>query len=117
MLIDPTKINIQSGDETLFVHYDSDGPMWTQEGHREARVRVQFTPVYDGPPVVHVGMSLLDFAGHTAVRAEIVAEHISATGFDLVFKTWSDTKTAQARANWLALGQSRAGADLWDLEE
>lgn len=117
MLIDPIKINIQSGDETLFVDYETGGEMWTQEGHREARHRVQFTPAFDTAPVVHVGISLFDFAAHTAVRAEIVAEHVSATGFDLVFKTWSDTQAAQARANWLAIGQSRTGTALWDLNE
>lgn len=117
MLIDPQKINIQSGDETLFIHFENDGPMWVQDGHRETRLSVAFDVAFDAPPVVHVGLSLIDFAADRAVRAEIVAEHISNTGFDLVFKTWADTRSAQARGNWLAIGTASQAGGNWDLQE
>jgi hypothetical protein len=42
---------------------------------------------------------------HTAAyRAELVAEEITTEGFDIVFRTWSDSRVARVRAAWMAIG-------------
>ena len=50
----------------------------------------------------------------TNLRAEITPERVSETGFDLVFRTWGDTRVARIRADWLAIGPVRDEDD-WDL--
>ena len=47
-------------------------------------------------------------------RADISTENISTTGFDIVFKTWGDTKIARVRAAWFAIGEF-AGDEEWEL--
>ncbi|MCI5042623.1 MAG: H-type lectin domain-containing protein, partial [Donghicola eburneus] len=50
----------------------------------------------------------------TNVRVEITAENITVRGFDLVFRTWGDTRIARARASWQAIG-SLPHEDDWQL--
>ena len=47
-------------------------------------------------------------------RAEIMAENISREGFEIVFKTWGDTKVARVAASWTAFGPTEYDDD-WDL--
>jgi hypothetical protein len=47
-------------------------------------------------------------------RADIAAERIAPTGFDLVFRTWGDTRVARIRADWIAMG-ALADDDAWQL--
>jgi hypothetical protein len=49
----------------------------------------------------------------TNQRAETVVENITENGFDIVFRTWGDTKIARARASWMAIGGAEA-EDNWD---
>jgi hypothetical protein len=51
----------------------------------------------------------------TAHRSELVAENISETGFDVVFRTWSDSRVARVRAAWMAIGDLPFEDD-WDVE-
>ncbi len=55
----------------------------------------------------------LDQSANT--RVEIVAEDITNQGFDLVFRTWGDTRIARVRAAWLAFGDLR-NSDDWDID-
>ena len=48
------------------------------------------------------------------LRACAVAETITKDGFDLVFRTWGDTRVARVRLAWLAVGELRQ-VDEWDL--
>jgi hypothetical protein len=48
------------------------------------------------------------------VRADILADKVTTTGFDLVFRTWSDTRVARVRMNWMAIGEVRSEDD-WDV--
>ena len=50
----------------------------------------------------------------SALRADVVAETITKDGFDLVFRTWGDTRVARVRLAWMAMGELRQ-ADDWDL--
>lgn len=116
-IISNSALLVLSGDETLFIDYSNGGPMWQGEGHREIRKRIEFTSHFTQAPVVNVGFSLLDFAQDRAVRAEVVAEKVGAVSFDLVFKIWGDTRAAQGRANWIALGTAGKSDDFWQLQE
>lgn len=78
--------------------------MWKGEGPRERRLRVGFSEAYADPPDVSVNLSLWDVASGANVRIEIGAENTTTDGFDLVFRTWGDTRIARARASWQAIG-------------
>lgn len=106
---------VDQGDIQLFADYVDDGPMWTGSGDREIRRAVNFSGKFKSPLAVHVSLSLLDVDQSTNTRVEVVAEDITNKGFDLVFRTWSDTRIARARAAWLAIGDMR-NADDWDID-
>ncbi len=53
-------------------------------------------------------------AAGTAFRSELVAEDITVDGFDIVFRTWNDTRVARIRAAWMAIGNLPFGDD-WDV--
>jgi hypothetical protein len=52
--------------------------------------------------------------GNTNQRADLRAEKITARGFDLVFRTWGDSRVARIRADWMAMGELTAEDD-WEL--
>ena len=45
---------------------------------------------------------------------DIAAEDTTERGFQLVFRTWDDTKVARVRADWTAIGEVTHEDD-WDL--
>lgn len=100
-----TTIGIDQGDEHLFSDFESDGPMWTGRGNRERRKKIKFAESYLSPPTVHVSLSLWDMDSGPNIRAEVVAEKITETGFDLVFRTWGDSRAARVRMSWMSIGQ------------
>mgnify|MGYP006075315471 FL=1 len=50
----------------------------------------------------------------TVIRADVAAETVTETGFDLVFRTRSDTRVARARIGWMAIGEL-SDEDDWDV--
>lgn len=78
--------------------------MWAGEGPRVVRQTVSFTESFAAPPIVHVSIGMWDIEGKANQRADISAEGITATSFEIVFRTWGDTKVARIRAEWLAIG-------------
>lgn len=108
------QIGVDSGDVPMFSDFEDDGPMWRGEGPRESRKTIVFSEAFQEPPSVHVGLSLWDVAEGANARIEIVAEAVTETGFDLVFRTWGDTRVARARAAWQAIG-SLPHEDDWQL--
>ena len=109
-----SRIGIDQGDDEVFSEFAAGGSMWTGEGNRERRKRVKFSEPFRVPPAVHAGLSLWDVDQRANVRAELVAEKITKTGFDLVLRTWSATRIARVRMNWLAIGEI-ASEDDWDV--
>jgi H-type lectin domain len=107
-------IGVDQGEIVLFSDFENGGEMWTGTGPRERRQRVVFNREFRELPMVHVSVSLWDVDTSSAVRAEISAENIACDGFDIVFRTWLDTRVARIRAAWLALG-SLPHADDWDI--
>ena len=53
---------------------------------------------------MNVHVSLWDFGKNSAVRFDIWAEDIIEKGFNVVFKTWGDTRVAGIRVNCQAVG-------------
>ncbi len=107
-------IGIDQGDVLIFSDFDTGGPMWTAEGPRESRRPVRFSENFRKPPAVHVSLSLWDVDNSSNTRAEVTADTVTEAGFDLVFRTWGNTRVARVRMNWMAIGELRH-ADEWDL--
>jgi len=107
-------IGVDQGDPVLFADFETDGDMWTGRGQRERRKRIKFSETYRSPPAVHLTISLWDVDASTVVRADITAETITTDGFDMVFRTWGDTRVARVRASWMAIGEL-ADSDEWQL--
>src|SRR5574343_736741 len=108
-------MGILQGSRMLFSDYATDGPMWTGEGRRESRHMITFAEPFLFTPAVMVGISLWDMDHKSNMRADLSAEEVTERGFHLVFRTWGDTRVAQLRADWTAIGALR-DEDLWDIE-
>lgn len=100
-------VGIDQGSEILFSAFEDNGPMWSGEGPRAVRYPVRFSSSFLAPPVVHVTVGMWDVEGNSNQRADIFADNVSHDGFEIVFKTWGDTRVARIRAEWLAIGAVR----------
>lgn len=107
-------IGIEQGTKILFSDFVHDGAMWTGSGPREVRQKEQFKEAFVAPPAVTVGISMWDMDHNANSRVDITAENVSETGFEIVFRTWADTRIARIRADWLAIGQAQDDDD-WDV--
>lgn len=107
-------IGVEQGRMTLFSDFADDGVMWAGQGPREVRQPQLFQEPFAEPPVVMVGISMWDMDQKTNFRADIMAENITPAGFEIVFRTWADTRVARIRADWTAIGPMR-GEDDWDV--
>lgn len=99
----------------LFSDFQHDGEMWSGDGDREHRVPVEFSDPFLSAPAVMVSISLWDADHTTNQRMDLSAEKVTPKGFDLVFRTWGDTRVARVRADWMALGEV-AHEDDWELD-
>ena len=97
-------IGIDQGDNVLFSDYEDGGIMWTGQGPRERRKSLLFARPFKAPPMVHVTLSMWDMDNAHNARADVSAERITREGFDILFRTWGDTRVARARIGWFALG-------------
>lgn len=107
-------VGIDEGSVVLFSDFEDGGEMWTGTGPRQARRAVSFTETYRSLPSVMVTLAMWDMDQKTNQRADISAENITEEGFDLVFRTWGDTRVARVRASWMAIGELRHEDD-WEL--
>lgn len=107
-------VGIDQGSVVLFSDYQEGGDMWTGKGAREVRKYVRFSSNYVAPPAVSVGITMWDMDQKTNQRADISADDISERGFFLVFRTWSDTRVARIRADWMSIGALRDESQ-WDV--
>ncbi|MDF0597866.1 H-type lectin domain-containing protein [Psychromarinibacter halotolerans] len=108
-------VGVDQGSVPMFSDFENDGEMWTGDGPRKCSRRITFAEAYQTPPSVHVSISMWDTGADRNQRADISAESISTTGFDLVFRTWGDSRVARIRADWLAIGALHDD-DTWDVE-
>lgn len=109
------RTGIHQGDVMVFADFENGGAMWTGSGARERRKKIRFDEVFASPPSVQLAISLWDMDTTAAIRAELVAENITTKGFDVVFRTWADSRIARLRASWTAIGELPFGDD-WDVE-
>lgn len=107
-------VGVEQGTRILFSDFVNDGAMWTGEGPREVRLEQAFKEPFLAPPAVSVGISMWDIDHETNSRADISVENVTAQGFEIVFRTWADTRIARLRADWMAIGQARDEDD-WDV--
>ena len=108
-------IGIEQGSRVLFSDFADGGVMWTGQGDRESRHQITFQEPFFEVPSVIVSISMWDTDHKHNARADISAEEISLAGFQLVFRTWGDTRVARVRADWIAMGGVRNDED-WDVE-
>lgn len=107
-------IGVDQGSVMLFSDFENGGTMWTGNGPRLSRKKITFAESFRAPPTVQIGISMWDMDNETGQRADLKAEKIAVDGFDIVFRTWGDTRVARVRADWMAFGELRH-ADEWDL--
>lgn len=105
---------IQQGSRVLFSDFGNDGVMWTGFGPREVRLQQEFSDAFLEPPHVMVGLSMWDIDRRANSRVDITAENVSTTDFELVFRTWGDSRIARVRADWTAIG-SVPDDENWDV--
>jgi hypothetical protein len=107
-------LGVDQGSVVMFSDFENGGTMWTGQGPRMTRKKINFGERYRSPPAVHVAMSMWDMDHNKNNRADLKAEQVTEEGFDLVFRTWGDSRVARVRADWMSLGELRH-ADEWDL--
>ncbi|WP_224813927.1 H-type lectin domain-containing protein [Hasllibacter sp. MH4015] len=108
-------ITVEQGSSVMFSDFANNGPMWSGEGPRDSVTKVVFAEPYLDPPMIHVSISMWDTGGDTNQRADLKAEKVTKKGFNLVFRTWGDSRIARIRADWMAIGE-RPDEDLWDVD-
>jgi len=113
--LNSTLIGIDQGSSILFSDFEDGGEMWAGTGAREKRKTVLFGGIFKNPPTVSVHVDMWDMDQETNLRADISAAHITREGFEIVFKTWGDTRVARVRAAWTAIGELK-NADDWEVD-
>lgn len=108
-------IGVDQGYVSLFSDFEDGGEMWTGEGQREVRRSMTFSDPFSAVPVVHVGLALWDMDHGANQRADLQADAVTEDGFDLVFRTWGDTRVARLHATWLAIGELTSD-DQWQVD-
>jgi H-type lectin domain len=108
------RIGVAQGSHVLFSDFADGGPMWTGSGPRESRHKIAFPQSFREAPSVMVSISMWDMDQKTNLRADISAEKITKAGFQMVFRTWGDSRVARIRADWLAIGALKDDDD-WDV--
>ncbi len=98
-------VGVDQGDVVLFSDFEDGGEMWTGTGPRERRHQVAFDETFRSAPIVHTSISLWDVDTGPAVRVEIKAENVTRNGFEIVFRTWLDSRIARVRVAWMAIGE------------
>lgn len=107
-------VGVDQGSLELFSDFQDGGDMWTGMGPRKVSWAIKFSEAFAAQPLVHVSLNMWDMGSDSNARADIRAENVTETGFDLVFRTWSDTRVAWVSASWLAIG-GVPHPEYWDI--
>lgn len=107
-------IGVAQGSVVLFSDFEEGGEMWVGTGPREVRRRIYFDEPYKSVPAIQTQIAMFDIDKDTNQRADLSHGNVTPEGFDLVFRTWGDTRVARVRADWTAIGEVRAD-DEWDV--
>jgi hypothetical protein len=109
------QVGLQQGRLILFSDFADGGAMWTGQGPRESRKTVVFPEAFLDAPSVMVGISMWDADQKTNLRVDISSDNITPAQFDIVFRTWADSRIARIRADWTAIG-AITDDDQWEVE-
>lgn len=115
IVLNSNLVGIDRGSVVLFSDFEHDGVMWTGDGPRMHRHKVAFTQAFDAVPMVHVSISMWDMDHKANQRADIMAESVTKEGFEIVFRTWGDSRVARIRADWFAIG-AMPDDDRWEVD-
>jgi hypothetical protein len=66
---------------------------------------VQFDTSFSNIPLVHVGLSGFDIDNRDSARISVHTSAITSSSFDIVIKTWVNTRLYSVEISWIALGQ------------
>lgn len=102
---------IDQGTRVLFDEVGGGSPMLQGSGPRG--VRAFQAPLIDAPAVM-VSLAMRDIDHRTNSRMDVSAAAIAASGFEIVFRTWGDSRIARVRADWIAIGPTRGDED-WNV--
>lgn len=112
--IRPHMLGIDQGSKVLFSDFEDDGEMWSGSGPRKLRCPIRFSEPFLSSPTVTISMSMWDIAGQSNQRADVSTENVTINGFDILFRTWGDTRVARVRTDWLAVGEV-VDDEIWDV--
>lgn len=103
--VSASTLKIQSGTTDNGSHKDGTWKLHQGSGERLLNLPVQFQSKFAKPPKVFIEISGLDVDETKNARAVVTAKNITESGFDLEYKTWSDTILYTVYANWMAFGE------------
>lgn len=98
----------------MFSDFEDGGEMWTGRGPREVRLWIDFPDCFKSTPTIITGLAMFDMDISSNQRGDLSHAHVSPGGFELVFRTWGDSRIARIRADWTAIGEV-ADDDEWQL--
>jgi hypothetical protein len=79
-------------------------------GDRTVSIDVKFDKPFAGKPQIVLGVTTVDAAKEGNLRYDVKADAVTASGFTLQLKTWSDTKIFTLGGTWLAVEAGKAAA-------
>ena len=99
------KDKIQTG--TYFVRFTNGGHyMNTGSGERTLEERIYFEEKYENIPHVMASISGLDEGNEDAptIRIELKVEEIDTSGFNIIIRTWENSKLFNIKVTWTSFG-------------
>ncbi len=89
---------------TCVGHETEDWNLATGEGLREFLWPITFEFPFGAPPVVQLSLSGFDLDQRDSSRISIAPANIGPQGFDLVIRTWENSRVYRVEASWIAIG-------------
>ena len=97
-------VSIQTGEKSNGAWMNSDWRLHIGIGERTYTTAVRFKSPFQEPPKVALALSGQDVDGEKNNRIQLIARDITVDGFNLVYRTWSDTAVYNVWATWTAIG-------------
>jgi H-type lectin domain len=99
-LVPPTVLVGRFGADTN----DGGWTLDTGSGQREFRRTIPFERTLKNPKVL-VALSGIDADTNVGLRVSVSAQKVNATGFDLVFSSWAESRIFGVTGDWMAYGE------------
>lgn len=98
------RMRIERGRVEVFNDYPN-GPMWVGSGPRTVSRAITFAAPYGAPPVVQISLAEVDAGNGANLRISTGVRTTSREGAAADVTTWSDTRLASVKLDWVAFGQ------------